>query len=223
MAKKNLKEKKGKKKKGKKKWIFILLLLIIAISGGAIIYLEKDKEILSFFNEKVTAVEEPVGKIEVEMENNDLDLQNEILDKNQSITGQRQQRIGKPGKGYYIKVEDCVVAKCQQEVIRYLRQEKLPIVKTTYSKRLQYFELISSSVFNLQRAKEKIRILNKYKNKISSPYLVSNRKKYQVSFGMFPQESAGLKMKSTLGDLYPKVEIGFELVPRKRTSLVGSK
>ncbi|MBU3916259.1 hypothetical protein KKA14_12060 [bacterium] len=227
MAKKNLHTKKGKpqteeKKKGKKKWIFILLALIILISVAAIKFLGKDKEIIGFFNEQETVVEEPSGIIVVEKETNDKGFKNENLIKEKSRQERKKRRIRKPGKGYYVKVEDCVVSKCQQEVIRYLQKEKLPIVKTTYSKNLQYFELMSSSVFNLQRAKEKIRIINKYSGKISTPYLVSNRNKYQISLGLFPQETDGLKMKSTLGGLYQQVEVGFELVPRKRVYTVTS-
>lgn len=217
-----VRRKKETKKSGKTKWVILVLVLLILLL--LLVYLFGWTDTFnSFFNE-AEPIEEPAGKIEVVMDNNqqgleDLDQMIQV-DQPEEIKEEPapavQKQLKPRSNRYYIKVEDCMVMSCQQEVIRFLRQEKLPVIKRKYTRKTKYFELVSSSVYTRQTGNAKIQLLKKQPEVVAEPYLVSENKRFRISMGLFPQQETGVKMRSDLALLYPKVKIDFNLRPIDR-------
>ena len=227
MAKSKLKLKKVKKvkdkgkKKGKKKWVFFLLILIVLVILVLIKFLGFDQSITSFFNEEELPPA-PLENIEVQWENGNPDQQAPELVAVQPSEAQKPKRPKRPKSSYYIKIDDCMVNVCQRDIIRFLKGEKLPVYKKSYTERVKYFELISSTVYNLQRAKQKIKILDKYNVELNSPYLIKYQGRYKISFGLFLKKETGIRVKTNLARLYPDVKMRFNLEPRIRKYKVTS-
>lgn len=212
-------------KKGKTKWILLLLiiLLIILLAAGAFFGLGDS---LTGFFEETEVENQPEQKIEVVWADKDAktDPTEDQMAEAQEVPEPMEEptAVKKRSKGYYIKVEDCMGVTCQQDVIRFLKQEKLPYVKRKYSRTTEYFELVSNSVFTLQTAKEKLDLIKRQPGVLSKPYLVAENKRYRISMGLFPEEETGRRIKSEMAHLFPKVRIDFALKPRDRAYSVTS-
>lgn len=234
MAKGNAKAKRPAKaqedteaKPGKKKWIFLILLLLILIVLGAGYFFGLGPSLTSFFNESEESVKsfEQTGEVAPEPEPMIEEDISKVLqvEKTESEEEEKEKRKTKPViKKYYVKVEDCTVVTCQNEVVQFLKQENLPHIKKTYTRPTVYYELISSTVYSLQTAKAKIDLLKRQEIEYGQPFLVRENKRYRISMGLFPEEETGRKLMSSLTVLYPKIEINFELKARDRRYQVTS-
>jgi flagellar basal body-associated protein FliL len=228
MAKKTLKATKtGKKeesKSGKGKWILLTILIVLLLLMG----------VAYFFDFGTTLFFDGSDGTEMSGENRELLLEDEIeraeaLEQIIQLEGSAQ--IGEPPapapvkkriKKYYVKVEDCIGSTCEKEVVRFLKQEKLPYTKRRYKRKTEYHELISSSVFSRQSAQEKIELLKESKGVIGDPHLAREGKRYRISLGYFLDKETGIRIKSGLSDLYPKIKMDFELRTSRRSYTVNS-
>ncbi len=240
MAKRNLRSTKTKlsaknveKGKGNKIWIFLFLLLLLLLIICAYKFLDLEIPFDDLFKEP-DLVEESLDNIQVKWDKKEeeLDISEDMPEVSSEVLEVKVKKITQPsatprakrkfGKKKYIKVEDCVYSTCKKEVLKILKQEELPIIQRKYTKKTRYFELISDSVYNLQRAKQKISILNKYNKNVGAPYMVAYKNRYKISFGQFPKEETGMRMKTSLAELYPKIEMNFVLEPREQKYKVTS-
>lgn len=222
MAKKEKTEKKAakktKKKTGKKKWIFLFILLLLALLSGTGYFFKLHEPAIAFLNEtpinfwsgsseekeleeamKAEALSEAI----IEVEDAALQIKEDYPEEDIP----RKDR-------YYIKVEECVNLTCQQEVARFLKQERLSFTKRQKTNRTKYFELISSTVYTRQAAKAKIEELKNEPQIKGEPFLRKENNRYRISLGQFPNEETGIKIRAGLVPLYPKLKIDFEIRPR---------
>ncbi|MBU2515463.1 hypothetical protein KJ966_29455 [bacterium] len=230
MAKGNLKTQKtlkkqtdDQKKSGKGKWIFLIFILILVLLGAGLFYWFGNP-LTMFFNER-EGFEESQMQFESGL-NTDMAI---IQDVEQVIEVEKKTPVVKavtpsktPLKRFYIRVEDCTAITCEQEVTRFLKQEKIPYLKRSYSRKTKYFELISTSIYTLQTAKAKMDLLKMQKELVSDPFLIKENNRYRISMGTFPQEETGVRIKSELALLYPKIKIEFDIRPKNQQYTVTS-
>ncbi|MCP4755964.1 MAG: hypothetical protein GY866_34320 [Proteobacteria bacterium] len=206
--------------KGKKKRLIIIIIAILIVLGLIILavffYFDNSSE--SFFGENLTT-EESTENIQIELDSAKLPEQRpgETISPPppEEPPPPPKKRLKRSRKRYYLKVGTCLYSQCQRDIGRLLKRNRLSTINKTHTKRVEYYELISESAFDLKRAEEKRRILDKYNKMIASPYLVVYKNKYKISFGQFPQREIGMKMQTHLAQLYPQVKLRFQLTPRK--------
>ncbi len=237
-------KKAGKKKKkgkrfGKLKWVLLILIVIIAAVFGAYYFgldqkvagylpnpeiVSKPKEYFSksigYISDLTTSIfsdddeDTKAGELSpsiIELEGDNLGTENLSVELDYSSSG-----------GYYVKVEDCINITCQQEVSRFLKQEDLPFTKKESKRRTRYYEVISSTVFTRVAAKAKIEALKQESVVLGDPFMVKVKNRYKISLGQFPKEDTGLRVKTDLMDLYPKLKIEFEIRPKTSYYRVNS-
>ncbi|PCI25307.1 MAG: hypothetical protein COB67_10730 [SAR324 cluster bacterium] len=216
------KAKQTKSTGSKKKGFFILILLLSLLIGGAAYYWYFSPGMLFEAEDSELMMEAPLTSLQVEPE------ASEDLSPNQGVVRtfleEQADPLPEPPKPvkktrrkqtkYYVKVGTCLFVECQVQYSQLIETKKMPIFKTSAVKVTKYYELISSSSYSLERAREKRALLLKY-NKRLSPYLVPHKKGYRISFGSFPVEGKGVEMKSYLAQLYPQINMVFALEPRK--------
>lgn len=228
MAKANLKsakvtKKQKTKKSGKGKWVLLFFILILILLGAAFYYW-LGNPITMFFSEN-DLTDEPQYEVMTEMEQITPIIQaaEEVIEVETEPVKPEKPKPKKPTwRKYYIKVDDCLAVTCQQEVIRFLKQEKLPYLKKKYSRKTKYYELVSTSIYTQQIAKEKIGLMKMQKEIIGEPYLIREKKRYRISMGFFPQKETGIRMKAELVHLYPKLKVEFDIRPKDRHYTVTS-
>jgi hypothetical protein len=222
MAKANESAKTGAKKTGKKaskaKWLLFLIALIV-IASGVGYYFGFDKPFFAFIkksglmdmldrNQETNVIEPPkIDELSVSM----IELEKDRL----AAEAERKKQIKSTQKKYYIKVEDCINVTCEQEVIRFLKREKLPYTRRLKKQKTKYFELVSESVYTRLVAKAKIDQLKMETEIIGDPYLVKENNRYRISLGQFPREDTVVRIKAELAHLYPKLKMDFELQPKE--------
>ncbi len=225
------KKKKVNKKSGKKKWILIIFILLAALAAAGY-YFRRDlkleayfpnpeimKKPADYFSKSINYISELKDSF---LSDKDEDLkEGEVspsviqLEGKQFGSGGLQLDLDYSSRGgYYIKVEDCIDLTCQKVVARFLKGERLPFTKKVTKRKTRYYELISSTVFTRVAAKAKIEMLRQESVIKGDPYLVQVRNRYKISLGQFPMEDTGLRVKTDLIDLYPKLKIEFELRPK---------
>lgn len=219
---------KTSKKGGKGKWVVLFILLLAAIGGGAVHYLKLDQPVMAYLetlpisldflsgssseDEKMQQLsEEQLAQSVIEIEEN--------LMKDQKPVPQAEPEVP---KNYYVKVEDCINLTCRQEVIRFLKQEKLPYSQRQFTRKTRYYELISSSVYTRQMAKAKIEEIKRETEIKGEPYLVKQNNRYKISLGQYPQEETGVRVRAELIPHYPTLQIDFEIKPKMTYYKVNS-
>ncbi len=227
MAKQTLKagrkEKSKETKSGKGKWILLAILLLLLILIALAYFFDFGKTL--FFNEEVSDITGDPVEISLEAELKKAEELDQVIRVEETQTVEEPPPpvpVAKPVKKYYVKVEDCIGITCEREVIRFLKQEKLPYTKMRSKRKTEYHELISSSVFSRQSASEKIQLLEETPGVMGDPRLVRENRRYRISMGHFLDKEVGIRTKSGLADLYPKIQIDFELRTSNRYYTVNS-
>jgi len=213
MAKKKKNESKAdtSKTSANKKMIVILIVIILILAVALLGYFKVgiiNEAVTGFFTEsELNSNSETIQVQEIEEE---MPIAKEMLKLTKDNSPKKQLK-----KRHYLKVATCVFSDCQTKYQRILKGMKLPIRKRLAYKKTMYYELLSEDEFSLRRAKEKIKILNKYNKQVTFPTLVKSRKNnYKISYGQFPNKRTSISFKSNLAQLYPKVIIGFEIKTR---------
>ena len=211
----------AKEKKGGGKWIVILLLLILlAALVWYFLFNSAEKNFFSDFlpGSDATDMLTVEKDKQLSMENIGQSKSNADASIEQPLSVQPlpPKKPKKKKKLYFIKLGSCLSDLCQREYKRQLKRVKLSAFKRKRSHRTTYFELISESAYPYARARHKVKIINKYNNKIGFPHIVKHKDQYRISFGLFPKKEYAQTMKSHLAHLYPQVNMRFLMEPRSR-------
>ena len=216
--KKAAKAKIKKKKSGKRKWILLILFLLLTGLVGSGYYFGYDKIALDYirnFDYTFGLLDDSATDLDENLTSSELSKSVLELEKDALTIDKSEPDIPISGKNaYYVKVDECTDTNCEQEVIRFLKQEKLLFTKRKSKRRTKYYELISISSYPMKAAKVKIDLIKQESNLTGEPYLVRENNRYKISLGQFPQEDTGVRIKAGLAHLYPKLKIDFELKPK---------
>ncbi len=220
------KKKKKSKKSGGGKGMLLLLLILLTL-GGVGAYMYYDQILMMFMSDEMVLMEADDQNLQIEPE--------KVMDQpgktsegsQQALVETSQLRVPPPvvkvktprsGKRFYVKVGSCLYMECQENFTRGIKQNKFSVYKTKTRKQTQYFELISSSGYNRERANEKQKLLRKYNVRLQ-PYIIPSggTGSYRISFGSFPDKNKALEMKSYLAQMFPQINMVFGLETRKNS------
>ncbi len=218
MARRTVKKKTRNSKKGSKssagKWFLILFLLLLfsAIGGGAYLYFtgQIDQYLgdQSFFNESTDDMQTDLpgglgqpdaalGKIAVE-----------------PPKAKSKPKYKKQTGRYLLQIGDCIYKECINTYAKAIKKAGQRMVKKRVTSKTKYFELLSEEKYNYDRAIEKIRILDNYKNTVGSAYPIKTDDGYYISFGQYPDPDLANKTLSYIDQFNTDVNIRFKMVPR---------
>lgn len=209
----------AKEKKGGGKWVFILLLLILLAALAWYFFFNSAEK--NFFSDflpgsdatDIISVEKDkslsVENIAKSDQNADVSLEDSL-----STRPPPPKKPKKVKTQYFIKLGSCLSDLCQREYKRQLKLVKLTTFEKKRSHKTTYFELVSESAYPYARARQKVKIINKYNNKIGFPHIIKHKDQYKISFGLFPERENAQTMKSHLAHLYPQVNMRFLTEPR---------
>lgn len=191
--------------------LFIFILILVAAVFGYMKFTMINQVVQGFFVDPPSESEsnDRPETIQIQSMEEEKPLAIDIVPK-KDIKPQKQFQ-----KKHYLKVATCLFSECQYKYRRLLKIMKLPFKTRVAYKKTKYYELVSEDEFSLRRAKEKIEILNKYNKEVTFPTIVKYRSnKYKISYGQFPNKKKSMIFKSNLARLYPKVIIGFKIIPK---------
>ncbi len=121
---------------------------------------------------------------------------------------------GKRSERYYLKLGDCMFGSCVRELADMLRRMKQPVYKKKLTGTTQYFEVVSVSSYDKDRAKEKVLLLQRYAKPVGMPYLIDGRSRYWISYGQYPDRMNAVTTVSYLRQFSFDTMMSFHLVPR---------
>ncbi|MFH2129972.1 MAG: hypothetical protein ABIK68_06330, partial [bacterium] len=204
------------------KWLFSFLLLMVVVAfvlyglkrfGYIDLPLDQYPQVEKLFEGSHNTIKvEPLEKVVAPP----LPLPPPIPPKQQEKKSVAESQSPRMSGGYFLKIGACITQACQIELRNRMKALKLPLITQNRIQRTTYFELISATPFSRKRAEEKLRLLNKYNKTNGFPFLLPGKNhQCKISFGQFPDQADGLRMKSNLEHLYPQIRIRFLLNPRK--------
>ncbi len=218
------------KKRSKIKWLLYLLFLLI-FCAAALFGLKKFDlvKLPPDVNIQIESVESLIkeysgmlfGKEETKESVSAIVPPPEMPLRNEKETDSQKKLSMKMTGDYFIEVGSCLDNRCLNEFKKRFKQLELSLITRKKIQSTKYFELISESAYLNKRGEEKLRLLNKYNKTNGFPYLVRGKKNhFRISFGMFPQQSNAIRMKSHLEQLYPQIRIRFLIRPKKDRTTV---
>ena len=221
-GKKSVKTDKAEPKSGKGKRVLLLILLLLLLIVGVVYFFGIENSLTSFFDEgeEMTSAE---GELSLEDQLKMAKALPEVIQVEKvSQVPEPPAPVKKPQKKFYVKVDDCINITCEEQIVNFLKQEKLPYTKRKLRKKTKYYELISSTVFSRKSALEKMDELSQLEDISNYPVLVKENRRYRISMGAFLDEETGVRIKSDLAKLYHKVNIDFDLRVTNRNYTVNS-
>lgn len=128
----------------------------------------------------------------------------------------RKKEKARKQKRFYVHVGTCLYQECREDFFEFIKNHRYSVFQKSRTAATEYFELISTTVFNTRdKAHEKRRYLNQVTKNMANPYLVAYEEGFRISYGTFPLRVRGMELKSYLAQLYPQINMGFTLESRK--------
>lgn len=216
-------------KKGKKGCLFWILLLVLFLAGAvhqrervgswvpqAAPYLDRVAMALQgfdptfgLFESEPEPLPEPTEVIQVELP----------PPPKPEPKPKPQKKTVRPLEGerlHYIRVGGCMDKECRVQLLREIKSLNLPTLVKRYRRQTLYWELVSKEA--MARSKAETKLVEIERHALSAPpaTLTKARGAWRVSLGEFPDKDEAVRMKSYLAQLYPDVDLPFDLVPRQR-------
>lgn len=218
MARKTAKKKTRSKKKGEKSsvgkffLILFLLLLVSAIGAGAYLYFTgKIDQYLGgqdFFEqsseEMQTSLPDELKQPEVQVEKISVEPPTEKQKATSNATSGR----------YLLQLGDCIYKECITQYTKAVKKAGQRLYKRQITRKTKYYEVLSDEKFSFDRANDKIRIIDNYKNVVGAAYPIRTDDGYYITFGQYPEQDLANKTLAYIDQFSGDVNVRFKLVPR---------
>ncbi|MDT8447066.1 MAG: hypothetical protein RRB13_09285 [bacterium] len=116
----------------------------------------------------------------------------------------------------YIRVGGCMDKECRVQLLREIESLNLPTLVKRYRRQTLYWELVSKTAMNRSNAENRLVEIERHALSAPPPTLTKHRGEYRISLGEYPDKTSAVQMRSYLAQLYPDVDLPFDLVPRQR-------
>lgn len=117
---------------------------------------------------------------------------------------------------HYIRVGGCMDKECRVQLLREIESLNLPTLVKRYRRQTLYWELVSKMTMARTKAESKIFEIERHALNAPPATLTKWRSAWRVSLGEYPDKDEAVQMRSYLAQLYPDVDLSFDLVPRQR-------